>query len=188
METILFATGNRGKVEEMQPLFNEHGFELEQVEVDIDEIDALDVEDVARRKAEDSFREVDGDQPVIVEDTGFFVEPLSGFPGAKAAFFDRTVGAEKLLDLLEDEGDREAYFKTAIAFHDGQKTRVFSGRIEGQVPQSPRGESHPHLPYDSFFIPWDGDGSSFAENPELKEDISHRRQATREFLDWLEEL
>ncbi|MFB6214062.1 MAG: non-canonical purine NTP pyrophosphatase [Candidatus Nanohaloarchaea archaeon] len=186
MERILFATGNRGKVEEMRPMFEDRGLELEQVEVEIDEIDALDVEDVARRKAEDSFREVEGDEPVLVEDTGFFVEALGGFPGAKAAFFDRTVGAEGLLDLLEGEGDREAYFKTAIAFHDREDTRVFSASISGQVPEKARGESHPHLPYDSLFIPWDGDGSTFAENPDLKDNVSHREKATQEFLDWLE--
>lgn len=188
MEKILFATGNTGKVEEMKPLFRERGFELEQVEVDIDEIDALDVEDVARRKAEDSWVAVDGDQPVIVEDTGFFVEPLSGFPGAKAGFFDRKVGAEKLLDLIEGRSDREAYFKTAIAFHDGDKTRIFSGKVKGHVPEEAREESPPQLPYDSFFIPRDGDSSSFAENPELKQKISHRKRATGEFLDWFEEV
>ncbi|MFB6147946.1 MAG: non-canonical purine NTP pyrophosphatase [Candidatus Nanohaloarchaea archaeon] len=185
MEKVLFATGNRGKVEEMQPLFGEKGYELEQVQVDIEEIDALDVETVAKRKAEDSFEEIDGDEPVIVEDTGFFVEPLGGFPGAKAAFFDRTVGAEGLLKLLEGESDRTAYFRTAIAFHDGSSTRVFSASVDGQVPGEPRGEPHPHLPYDSLFVPWDGDGSTFAERPELKEEISHREKATRKFLDWL---
>lgn len=185
MEKILFATGNKGKVEEMQPLFQERGFELEQVEVDIAEIDALDVEDVARRKAVDSYEALEGDGPVLVEDTGIFVEALGGFPGAKAAFFSRTVGVEGLPKLLKGADDRSAYFKTAIAFHDGDSTKVVSGKVEGEIAREKRGKPHEHLPYDSYFIPSHG-SKTYAEEPELKEEFSHRRQATEKFLEWLE--
>lgn len=180
---MLFATGNKGKVEEMQPLMPE-GARLKRVDVDIDEIDALDVEDVARRKAIDSFNDLDSGKPIIVEDTGFYVEGLGGFPGAKAAYFDRTVGAHGLIPLLENRDDRSAYFKTAIAHYDGSELKVFTGRSEGRVPDEPRGESHPHLPYNTFFVP-SGENESFAENPDLIHRYSHREEATRKFVDWL---
>lgn len=186
MKRLLFATGNKGKVEEMRPLFEKHGFELEQVDVDVKEIDALNVEDVARRKAIDSYEAVDGGKPVIVEDTGFFVEALGGFPGAKAAFFDETAGVDGLLKLMKDVDGRGAYFKTAIAFCDNDQVKAVTGKIEGRIPEQKRGESHPHLPYDSFFVPENGDGSTFAGKPELKQEFSHRKEATLKFLDWLE--
>lgn len=184
MEKIVFATGNQGKVEEMRPLFEDKGFSLEQVNVDIREIDALDVENVAERKARDSFREIEGCEPVIVEDTGFFVESLGGFPGATASFFDETVGAEKLLKLFEPGDDRSAYFKTAIAFFDGERINVETGRIEGQVPREIRGKADPHLPYDSLFVPG-GSDMSFAEDMELKQKASHRERATEKLIRWL---
>ncbi|MFB6292480.1 MAG: non-canonical purine NTP pyrophosphatase [Candidatus Nanohaloarchaea archaeon] len=186
MKKIYFATGNPGKVEEMQPLFQERGFELEQVEVDVDEIDALDVEEVAEQKAIDSFEDAGVEGMLIVEDTGFYVETLEGFPGAKAAFFDMTVGASGILDLMQGEEDRPAYFKTAIAVCDGDDVRVFTGRVDGELALEKRGESHPHLPYDSYFIPDHGPGKSFAEDPELKRQNSQRKQATLKLLDWLE--
>ncbi len=187
METIFFATGNAGKVGEMAPMFEEEGYELEQVEVDIQEIDALDVRKVAKRKVIDSYEQANVDGLVIVEDTGLYVEALNGFPGAKAAFFARTVGAGGLLKLLDGETDRAAFFETAISVYDGEDVEIFAGRLPGMISTEKRGEGHPHLPYDSYFLPDHGKGESFAEKPELKEQKSHRELSTRKFLEWLDD-
>lgn len=192
MEKISFATGNKGKVEEMTPQFEEKGIELQQVEVDVPEIDAMSVEEVADQKVRDSFKaaveqgKVDDDEMIIVDDTGFFVEALGGFPGAEAAFFARTAGVDNLLPMMEGEENRSAYFKTAIAVYlqGKDQVEVFSGKMEGRVPEKKRGESYPYLPYNSYFIPSHGDGSSLAENQELKNNEMHRMKAVEKFLDW----
>lgn len=188
-QKIFFATGNEGKIQEMQPLFEDRDLNLVQVDADVPEIDAKDVEEVAERKLLDSREkalekgEVEEEDVLIVEDTGFYVESLDGFPGAEAAFFAGTAGAEKLLNLLEDEEDRSAYFKTAIAvFIDGE-VKVFSGRMSGRVPEEKRGESHPHLPYNSFFVPEEV-GESLAENSMVTDESFHRTKAVEKFLDW----
>ncbi|MFB6116135.1 MAG: non-canonical purine NTP pyrophosphatase [Candidatus Nanosalina sp.] len=189
---VFFATGNEGKIEEMQPFFTEEDVELVQVDVDVPEIDAMDVEEVAERKVRDSFQEAleqgeveEGDM-MIVEDTGFYVESLGGFPGAEAAFFAGTAGAEKLLKLLEDEDDRSAYFKTAIAVIQDGDVNVFTGRLEGRVPEKPRGESHDHLPYNTYLVPDEREGDeSLAENSMYEDERFHRTRATLKFLEWL---
>ncbi|MFB6145537.1 MAG: non-canonical purine NTP pyrophosphatase [Candidatus Nanohaloarchaea archaeon] len=193
MEKVFVATGNTGKIEEMKPLFDEKGIELVQIQVDISEIQATDVEDVAERKVRDSRREaldeeiIDENDTLIVEDTGFFIEAIGGFPGAQAAVFDKTAGAGKLLNLIEDEEETEAYFKTAIGvFHDGA-VEVFTGKMAGRVPREKQGESHPHLPYNSYFIPEDAE-NSLAEDQDLKNNEFHRTRAVRKFLGWLESL
>lgn len=184
-EKIYFATGNEGKLEEMRPAFEETGFELEQVEADVPEIDELEIEKVAEQKLMDSYDEI-GKQPLIIEDTGFFVETLGGFPGVEAAYFDKTAGAEKLLDLMEGEENRKAYFKTAIAAYIDGNVHVFTGKMMGKIPEEKKGDSHPHLPYNSFFIPDHSDGESLAQNESLKEGEFHRKEATEKFLKWLE--
>lgn len=193
MRQILFATGNQGKLEEMKHQFGEKGFELKQVDVDVPEIDAMDVEEVARQKVRDSFEAavekdlVEDNEMMIVEDTGFFIESLGGFPGAEAAFFAHTAGVEYLMPMMEDETDRAAYFKTAIAIYIPEEDRVetFTGKMTGKVPEDKRGESHPHLPYNSYFIPDHGEDNSLAENEDLKNEEMHRRKAVMSFLDWL---
>jgi XTP/dITP diphosphohydrolase len=182
---IFFATGNQGKIEEMTPRFVERGHSLKQVDVDVHELDALDVEEVAKQKVIDSFEAADVNGPMIVEDTGFYVEGIGGFPGSEAAYFDKTAGADKLLDLLKDVDDRSAYFKTTIALIMDGEVHTFSGKMHGRVSEQKRGESHPHLPYDSYFIP-EGEERSFAENAELKEAENHREKAVKKFLDWLD--
>lgn len=190
---IFFATGNKGKIEEMTPFFQEKGLELEQVDVDVPEIDTLDVEDVSRRKVKDSSRkalekgEIGEDDVLIVEDTGFYVESLGGFPGAEAAYFAGTAGAEKLLNLLRDEEDRSAYFKTAVAVIKDGEVNVFTGKLEGKVPEEKTGDSHDHLPYNSFFVPDEREGKdSLAENSMYESESFHRTRATFKFLEWLE--
>lgn len=192
-EKIFFATGNAGKIEEMTPLFDDRDLELIQVQADVPEIDAMDVEEVARQKVKDSFEralengEISEEDVLIVEDTGFYVEGLNGFPGAEAAFFAGTAGAEKILNLLEYGEDRSAYFKTAIAFIQNGEINVFSGEMHGEVPEEKRGESHPHLPYNSFFVPDAGEGKSLAEESMITDEKFHRAKAVRKFLDWIEQ-
>lgn len=192
-EKIFFATGNAGKIEEMTPLFDDRDLELIQVQADVPEIDAMDVEEVARQKVKDSFEraveneEISEEDVLIVEDTGFYVEGLNGFPGAEAAFFAGTAGAEKILNLLEHGEDRSAYFKTSIAFIQDGEINVFSGEMHGEVPEEKRGESHPHLPYNSFFVPDAGEGKSLAEESMITDEKFHRAKAVRKFLDWIEQ-
>lgn len=190
MDKIFFATGNEGKLEEMKPKFNEKGITLEQVDVDVPEIDAMDVEKVARQKVEDSFEAaveqdlISEEDGLIVEDTGFFVDAIGGFPGVEAAFFSRTAGAEKLLNLMKGENNRSASFKTAIAYYKQGDIKIFTGKLSGKISEEKRGNSHPHLPYNSYFIPDHGRGDSLAENEDLKNEEMHRRKAVRKILDW----
>lgn len=182
---VSIATGNLGKFREMKPIFEEKGVSLNRVDVDISEIDSMSVEKVARKKVKDSYNFLD-EKPtaIIVEDTGFFVQSLNGFPGVEAAYFAETAGVDKLLKLLEDENNRKAYFKTAIAYYDGEKVRVFTGKMKGVVPKVKKGKSKPSLPYNSYFVPKVSGNESLAENPKLKDENFHRNKATREFLDW----
>ena len=192
-DKVFLATGNRGKVEEMTPIFEKRDLDLVQVDADVPEIDAMDVEEVAERKSKDSYQkaletgEIEEGQMLIVEDTGFYAEGIGGFPGAESAFFARTAGAEKILNLLEENENRSAYFKTALAVIENGEIHVFTGEMTGVIPEEKTGDSHPHLPYNSFFIPDAGEGESLAENPDLKDESFHRRKAVQKFLDWFEE-
>lgn len=118
---------------------------------------------------------------LIVDDTGFFVNALNGFPGPYAAYVLDTIGMEGILRLLEGAEDRTAYFETAIAYADGEGTiRVFRGVVDGTIV-SPRGEGG--FGYDPIFSV---DGRTFAERTLAeKAPMSHRGRALaalREFM------
>jgi XTP/dITP diphosphohydrolase len=120
--------------------------------------------------------------PLIVDDTGFFVHALNGFPGPYAAYVLDTIGMEGILRLLEGKEDRSAYFETAIAYADADGTiRVFRGVVEGTVV-SPRGDGG--FGYDPIFAV---DGRTFAEIPlSEKALVSHRGRALTIFREYMQ--
>lgn len=183
--TFYLATGNPHKVKEIREALTGTGVSVEQAEVDIDEIQAPDVADVARRKVMDSFRDLDVDDPVIVDDTGLYVDALSGFPGSQASSFLERCGNEGLLTLMEGKNDRSAHFKTAMAIYEPEDDTitVLEGRCDGEISREPRGEGG--FGYDPVFVP-EGHGKTFAEDADHKMEVSHRREVIEKLVRWVE--
>jgi XTP/dITP diphosphohydrolase len=119
----LFVTSNPNKAREAAEIL---GIELVNVDLDLPELQALDVAQVAANKAATA-REALGfpDSPVLVEDSGLLVEAWNGLPGALTKWFLRSVGNEGLLRMLAGEEDRaaRAVCAVAVAATDGSVAR-----------------------------------------------------------------
>jgi len=175
---IRFVTSNEGKVSEAREYLDEP---VEQVPYDYTEIQG-ELAEIARYGAEEAFAEFEGDEPVLVDDTGLFVEALEGFPGAYSAFVEDTLGVERIPTLVADAENRRAAFRTVMAYHDGQTTETFGGSVRGRIVE-PRGDRG--FGYDPVF---EHDGQTFAEmSMAEKNAISHRGRALERFADWLAE-
>ncbi|RJS89056.1 XTP/dITP diphosphatase [Candidatus Bathyarchaeota archaeon] len=180
---LRMVTGNRHKFLEARLILAEFQVDLLQVDAKRLEIQAEDVEEVARFSAEDAARRLGG--PLIVEDAGLFIHHLGGFPGPYSSYVLRTIGLEGVLRLMKGASDRRAHFKSAIAFCEapGRTPRVFTGVVEGVISKERRGEKG--FGYDPIFIPLEGDGRTFAEmETEEKGRLSHRGRALRKFAEW----
>ena len=139
-------TGNPHKAEEMAA-FLDGTVEVEHVPLDCPEYRDDEVGPIAREKARFAYETLC--RPLIVDDTGFFVHALRGFPGPYAAYVLRTLGNEGMLRLLEGAADRSAHFVTAVAYADADGIRVFEGRLDGAVTTGPRGSGG--FGYDPIF-------------------------------------
>ncbi|WP_243668731.1 Kae1-associated serine/threonine protein kinase, partial [Methanoculleus chikugoensis] len=94
--------------------------------------------EIARGKAEFAYKTLS--RPLIVDDTGLFVDALGGFPpGPYAAYVHDTIGNAGILKLLEGVEDRNARFETAIAFAREDGIRVFRGGVLHGTIVAPRG-------------------------------------------------
>ena len=170
MYPAFFATGNENKVREVNAIL---GVRLEQISIDLFESQGIQVEEVARKKAEDAFQQVG--KPVLVEDSGLEFAAWNGLPGALMKWFLDTVGNEGILKMFAGETNRTAVAKAAIGFFDGEKVHLFVGAVPGTIAETVRGTGG--FGWDPLFIP-DGHDKSFAEMTESeKNTVSMRRIA-----------
>lgn len=194
--TVRFVTGNGGKVREAREYLESVGEEVEQVAYDYAEIQSDDLAEIAARGAQEAFEALGGDEPVVVDDTGLFVDALDGFPGPYSAYVEHTVGVERVWHLVEPEENRRARFRSVIAYADGEReaqsasegtsgegteprVKTFEGAVRGRIV-APRGEGG--FGYDPIF---EHDGETLAEmSTEEKNAISHRGRALAKFADW----
>ncbi|MGC8869766.1 MAG: RdgB/HAM1 family non-canonical purine NTP pyrophosphatase [Brevinematia bacterium] len=119
--------------------------------------------------------------PVLTDDSGLEVFALNGEPGVRSARYAGENPTQKdlinkLLRNLEGKENREARFVcVAIFMFDKDKYIFAEGTVKGTIIYEPRGSYG--FGYDPVFLP-EGYDKTFAElGPEIKNKISHRRNA-----------
>jgi len=180
---LLFVTGNPGKAREVAHVLGEYGVALEIVAADLPERRGDRVEEIARDKAFAASQEVG--RPLIVEDTGLFLEAYPDFPGPMSRWVVQRIGIAGLMRLLEGRS-REAHFRSALAYLEpGGRPQVFTGVVAGALREVPAADAEKSLPYDPVFAPTEGDGRVYSEM-ELDEKLalSSRGRAARAFAEW----
>jgi XTP/dITP diphosphohydrolase len=182
---IYFATGNSGKAKHASEILGEQ-FEVEQVDVETIEPQSKSIKQIAEFKVEQAIEksEIEENEFVMADDSGLFVGSLNGFPGPLSSPFDSMVGKERLLDLV-DEG-AVAEFHAAVAFYNPQsrEVEVFTGKAEGEIVK-PKGDGG--FGYDPLFLP-EGNDQTWGEDPEYKNEVSHRKNALEKLRSYVEEL
>lgn len=197
---IVFATNNKHKLEEVRKILG-NKFEVLsladiQCHTDIPETGTT-LEENAMIKAEYVYLHYG--ISVFADDTGLEVEALGGEPGVYSARYaggdghDSEANMRKLLFNLKDKENRNARFRTVIAYilktenAKDSESDVLRGEVEGivngEITIDKRGESG--FGYDPIFMP-DGYDRTFAElGDEVKNKISHRARAVEKFARFL---
>lgn len=129
--------------------------------------------------------------PGLADDTGLFVDALSGAPGVYSARYagEHASYAEnvtKLLSALDGVAPpRRARFETAAVLVDADGRRVVTtGTVHGVISTAPRGSNG--FGYDPVFVPDEGAGRTLAElTDDEKHAISHRGRAFRAMVEAL---
>ncbi len=189
MDTIIFATNNKNKVEEVRAILNKEFkiLSLKESGIDIDIPEPFDsLEENAREKANVIYNLKN--QNCFSEDTGLEVETLNGEPGVKSAryagderAFEKNI--DKLLSKLAGKENRKAQFRTVICLISNGEEKFFEGICKGTIIAERRGSSG--FGYDAIFVP-DGSSKSFAEMAmEEKNIFSHRKKAMKKLTYYL---
>ena len=179
---VVFVTGNQNKVAEAHSILSPLGFYVEQLFIggkapDLVEPQAEEIEEIAKYKLEQAVSLTMGtefeNEAVLVEDSGLFIDSLSGFPGPYSSFVKETIGLSGILSLMSGETDRGAEFRAVAAVHFKGKIMTCTGICRGFVSENISGDSG--FGYDPIFIPEEANGRTCAQlSPEEKSSISHR--------------
>jgi len=188
--TLIFATGNRHKLEEVEKVLDHGRYTLSNLkDIGITE-DIAETGSTLEENALIKARYVQSRAEGIVfsEDTGLEVTALNGAPGVITARYggpekDAQQNMTKLLKELDQQADRSAQFRAVIALIiDGQEV-LFEGIVRGRIASQMTG--HEGFGYDPIFIP-EGYDRSFAELPdEIKLGMSHRTRALSKMMTFL---
>jgi XTP/dITP diphosphohydrolase len=200
--TLFLASANLGKLREFRAAAAARGITLEPVP-GMDTLppcveDGATFEANARRKALHYSAYVDG--PVFADDSGICVDALAGAPGIYSARFagpnsdDATNNRKLLAELRRGQHSatlrcasvsRAAHYVCVIALAErGRILTVVEGRADGIIIDVPRGSGG--FGYDPYFF-YPPLGKTFAElTAEEKFAVSHRGEAFRKLLDWLQ--
>ena len=194
--TLLVASRNPGKLEEMARLLGPAGWRVRPVE---DEVPGFDVEETGETFEENSLLKARAAWEktggwVMADDSGLEVEELGNEPGVRSARYlrpDATFPERwehilgKLADLPDDR--RAARFRCVVSLvgPEGDEHR-FDGTCPGTIAREARGSGG--FGYDPVFVP-EGYEQTFAEmEPALKDRLSHRGIAVRKAAAFLAEL
>lgn len=185
MKQVVLATGNPGKVEEMQRELQSFGFSvLPQTDFDIGEAieDGLSFIENAIKKAR--YACLHTGLAAIADDSGLEVDALEGAPGIYSARYADGKGDvanyEKLLSALSelDTKARTARYQCVIVYmrHAEDPTPVIcQGSWEGQIALSPKGSNG--FGYDPVFYVIEHDCTAAELEASQKKSLSHRAKA-----------
>ena len=181
---VLFATGNPGKLREVQAKFAPLGFEVEQLKDEYPEIQADTLEEVVQEGLKWLYER--HKTPIIIDDSGIFIEALAGFPGVYSAYVFKTLKCEGILKQMEYIDNRRAEFRCCAGYVDADGQISFkTGYSQGYIIYEKRGSGG--FGYDPIFVP-DEFNQTFAElDMESKNKISHRGRAFEELANALKE-
>jgi len=196
MQTIVLATGNKGKVREITQMLAGQSIEiLPQSEFDVPEVEETGLTFVENAIIKARHASKISGLPAIADDSGIEVDALQGAPGIYSARYAGAQASDKdnlnklLIDVEGIENPlRTARFQCVLVMmeHAEDPTPIIcQGTWEGTLLREAVGENG--FGYDPIFWLEDNQCTSAQLPPNLKDQLSHRGQALRQLVKILKE-
>ena len=188
IEEIIAASGNAGKIREIEKIFRgasiipmrEAGFdeEIEETGSSFRENALIKARTVCRRLG----------KPALADDSGLCVDFLGGAPGIYSARFSGegdSGNRQLLLKRMRDAHDRRAHFECAVCLYLPDGRMLFGvGRTDGRILEEERGTRG--FGYDPLFFSDDLEKSFGEATAREKNKVSHRARALKDLMQKLE--
>lgn len=140
LHPIHFTTSNQRKFTSLQKLLQPLGIDLHQLDYDFNEGRGLDIQTIAKSKLSQAKKSFPNKR-LIVDDRGFFIPALKGFPGPFVKLLLDSFSYPGIIKLIQGETDRRAIFSFTVGYFDGEKDHIFVADEEGFIIDEPRGDN-----------------------------------------------
>ena len=188
MKKIILATGNEGKVRELNAMLRGHYNVISQSDMQVKEAPETGTTFIENALIKARNASLQTKLPALADDSGLQVEALNGEPGVYSARYAGESATdndniEKLILNMDHHDNRKAHFCCAMVFVKSASdlSPVIVEKLwEGELLREPVGENG--FGYDPVFYLPDHGCSSAQLEPEVKNEISHRGQALSDLL------
>jgi XTP/dITP diphosphohydrolase len=189
MTSIIFATNNKNKVEEIRSALAGRFRIIPLSEAGIDR-DIPEPHDTLGENASEKSSVIHAltGADCFSEDSGLEVNALGGEPGVRSARYagepsDAGANIRKLLQAMDGIEDRSARFRTIISLILDGREYIFEGECPGKITLDIDGDGG--FGYDPVFIPEGADRTFARMTIDQKNRFSHRRKALDAMLSFL---
>lgn len=154
---LKFVTSNAAKIDLAKERLSKYNIEPIQESAEMIENRSMEVKEVAEYKAMQALDKLT--EPFLVEDSGFYIESLGGFPGTYVKMALDLLGDERITKLVRGEKNKQAYVKSVLVFGNPatKDLKSFSSIYEGKIAENPRGSTSRGWKVVRIFTPlgWD---------------------------------
>lgn len=188
-EQLVLATGNPGKVKELQDLLNPMGVTVHpQSEFNVTDAEETGLTFVENAILKARHASAATNLPALADDSGIAVDALGGAPGIYSARYagsdsNDQKNVDKLLQALDGEENRAASFHCVVVYleHANDPTPIIAhGVWSGEITNKPQGENG--FGYDPVFFVEAKNCTAAELSRDEKRELSHRGQALRKLL------
>ncbi|MGD2097195.1 MAG: XTP/dITP diphosphatase [Desulfobacterales bacterium] len=191
---LIIATGNPGKVSEIEDLLNGFPIQIKSLAdfgpIPQVEEDGETFEENAYKKA--SFTAKILGMPALADDSGLIVDALGGEPGVQSARYAGPDATDqqrvaKLLKAMQGQTNRKAAFECVISIAvPSGPALTYEARCEGLIAEAPAGERG--FGYDPIFF-YSPLNKTFGQMTITeKRDVSHRGKALHELREEMDKV
>lgn len=181
MNSIVYVTGNHSKFTTAQQFLQVFKINLLQEKLNIAEIQSESIEEISQDKAKKAFEILK--KPLFVNDSGWYIDALNGFPGPYMAYINKWFTIEDFLRLMNGQQNRKITLQQVVTFIDHNQCKTFSHSSPGQILTEARGKGYSVI--DSA-VSLSDSGLSLAEQKDKREyQFDFEKKLWHEVGEWI---
>jgi non-canonical purine NTP pyrophosphatase (RdgB/HAM1 family) len=124
-----YITSNKAKIRVAEKFLSPLGVTLQGKHLDLTEIQSEDIEQIAVGKARQAFSIVN--EPLFVNDAGWYITSLGGFPGPFMKYVNQWLTSRDLLAMMSGHSNKEVIFREVVCYVDKDHIKTFVGETKG---------------------------------------------------------